>query len=96
VAYGSGGLDDAAMWRALEDANASEFVKDFPHGADTQVCCHASLQLEALLSFRRPLFAINGASNRSPSLQLEARFPVRPLPWVCQQPPAPKLMQPPF
>jgi ATP-binding cassette subfamily B protein len=35
--YGDGAADDAALWRALEIAQAADFVRDMPEGLDTSI-----------------------------------------------------------
>lgn len=37
VAYGKKGISDTAIWKALEQANAREFIDDLPDGLDTIV-----------------------------------------------------------
>ena len=37
IVYGLRGVSEAALQKAIEDANAAEFVRDLPHGIDTEI-----------------------------------------------------------
>ncbi|HZI32584.1 MAG TPA: ABC transporter ATP-binding protein, partial [Candidatus Binatia bacterium] len=37
IIYGLRGVSEAAMQRAIEDANAAEFIRELPHGLETEI-----------------------------------------------------------